>query len=113
MKDDRAFLGHMFDALTRIADYTARGRDDFLADTRTQDAVARQLEILGEAAKRVSAATRAKAPDLPWNRIAGMRDKLIHGYVGVDLAIVWQVVERDAPGLRNAISRLLHDVRQE
>ncbi|MEA3246221.1 MAG: DUF86 domain-containing protein [Gemmatimonadota bacterium] len=111
MKDDRAFLGHMHDALTRIAEYTTGGREDFLADARTQDAVVRQLEILGEAAKRISAVTRALAPDVPWSRIAGMRDRLIHDYVGFDLAIVWQVVERDAPGLRDAISRLLRDAR--
>jgi uncharacterized protein with HEPN domain len=107
VKDDRAFLGHMHDALARIATYAAPGRAHFLADTRTQDAIVRQLEILGEAAKRVSPATRARSPDVPWSRVTGMRDKLIHDYIGVDPAIVWEVVERDAPRLRDAVAQLL------
>lgn len=107
MKDDRVYLVHIRDALDRVANYTTTGREAFFGDSRTQDAVVRNFEIVGEAAKRVSASTRARAPDVPWKVIAGMRDKLIHEYFGVNLEIVWRVVEREVPSLRREIERLL------
>ncbi|MGH7594175.1 MAG: HepT-like ribonuclease domain-containing protein [Gemmatimonadales bacterium] len=107
MKDDRVYLLHIRDALGRIADYTAPGRAAFLNDPRTQDAVVRNLEIVGEAAKRVSEKTRNLAPDVPWRAVSGMRDKLIHDYFGVNLEIVWQVVEREGPALRRHVDSIL------
>lgn len=107
MKDDRVYLAHIRDALTRIAEYTVDGREQFFADSRTQDAVIRNLEIVGEAAKRLSERAKSSAGDVPWKAIAAMRDKLIHEYFGTDLAIVWRVVERDVPALRKAVSTLL------
>ncbi len=107
MKDDRVYLAHIRDALDRVAAYTTGGRDAFFSDPRTQDAVVRNLEIVGEAAKRLSEASRARAPDIPWKVVAGMRDKLIHEYFGVNLEIVWQVVESQAPGLRHRVEELL------
>ena len=107
MKDDRAYLEHIRDALERIVEYAAGGRDAFFADAKTQDAIVRNLEIIGEAAKRVSSETRGRAPDVPWKAVAGMRDKLIHDYFGINLEIVWRVVERDVPVLRENVRRLL------
>jgi len=107
VKDDRIYLLHIRDALERIASYSAGGRSEFLADPKTQDAILRNLEIVGEAAKRVSHETRLRAPGLPWKAIAGMRDKLTHHYFGVDLELVWLVVEREVPALRTEIARLL------
>lgn len=109
MKDDRAYLSHIRDALKRIIEYTASfaDREDFLSDTRTQDAVIRNLEIIGEAAKHVSPKQQKAATDIPWKLMAGMRDKLIHDYLGVDLDLVWEVVVQQVPDLKRRIDILL------
>ncbi len=77
--------------------------DDFAADTKTQDAVVRNLEILGEAVKNLPESFTAEYPEVPWRFIAGMRDKLIHHYFGVSLAIVWETVQSDIPALRERL----------
>ena len=103
MKDERIYLLHALEAIDAILGYTVDGRDAFFADRKTQDAVIRNIEIIGQAVKGVSDGTRALEPDVPWRQIAGMRDKLIHEYFGVDLNLVWDVVERDLPEVRPAL----------
>ena len=78
-----------------------------MADRMRQDAIIRKLEIVGEAVKQVSDATRQRRPEIPWKQIAGMRDRLTHAYFGVDLTLVWRVVERDLRPLDTAIEALL------
>lgn len=107
MKDDRVYLEHIRDSLLRVTRYTAGGHDAFLTDEKTQDAVVRSLDVVGEAAKRISSATRERAPTVQWKQITGMRDKLIHEYFGVNLEAVWQVVKRDGPALLAEVQRLL------
>ena len=107
MNDDRVYLQHIHDAISRIVSYTAGGRDAFLASPQAQDAVIRNLEIIGEAVKHLSAELRQQHPDIPWKRIAGMRDEMIHEYFGVDLRIVWNVVERHVPPLQQKVDNLL------
>ena len=107
MNDDRVYLLHVRDAIDDIAAFTRDGEVAFKADRKTQQAVIRSLEIIGEAAKRVSPTTRAKSADIPWRAIAGMRDRLIHDYFGVDLTIVWNVVQRELAPLRARIETLL------
>ena len=75
--------------------------------TETQDAVVRNLEIIGEAVKRLSAGFRSEHADVPWKRIAGMRDKVIHDYFGVDFRLVWETVEKDLPLLLQRIKNLI------
>ena len=106
MKDERVYLLHAIDAIDAALSYTADGRDAFFDDTKTQDAVIRNIEILGQAVKGISDATRALEPGVPWRQIAGMRDKLIHDYFGVDISLVWDVVERELPILRPQLERL-------
>lgn len=89
--------------------YTRNGREAFFADTKTQDAVVRNIEIIGEAVRSVSEATRTAHPEVPWKAIAGTRDRVIHGYFLVDLEIVWEIVEKDLPALRGQITALLED----
>ncbi|HJT21869.1 MAG TPA: DUF86 domain-containing protein [Nitrospira sp.] len=107
MKDDRIYLLHVRDALQQIQEYTVAGKESFFADRKTQDAVVRNLEIIGEAIKRVSASLKEAHPDVSWRPIAGMRDKLIHDYFGIDLKLVWDVIERDLPNFRLKVVQLL------
>lgn len=112
MKDQRVYLLHAIDAIDAIVRYTMEGADEFFADAKTQDAVIRNIEIIGQAVKGLSDDTRSLDAAVPWRQIAGMRDKLIHEYFGVDLALVWDVVERELPVLRpqlEEISRRLAD----
>lgn len=74
-----------------------------------QDATLRKLEVIGQAVKNLSDQTKSSQPDIPWKQIAGMRDKVIHDYFGVDLEIVWRVVQRELPRLRLAIASLLQN----
>lgn len=106
MKDERVYLLHALEAIDAIQRYTVDGRDAFFADPKTQDAVIRNIEVIGQAVKGISEQTRALEPDVPWRQIAGMRDKLIHEYFGVDLALVWDVVERELPVLRPQLAGL-------
>lgn len=107
MKDDRVYLLHVRDACARIRAYTTDGRDAFVADTRTQDAVIRNIEIIGEAVKNLSDTLRDANPDVPWKRMAGMRDRMIHAYFGVDIDLVWEVVEAHIPALTGRVDALL------
>jgi uncharacterized protein with HEPN domain len=107
MKDDRAYLLHVRDSVQRILDYTEGGRDFFMTDTKTQDAVIRNIEIIGEPTKNLTSELRAAHTDIPWKQIAGMRDTLIHRYFGVKLDLVWQVVVNDLPAFRVRVEEIL------
>ncbi len=107
-RDDAVYLRHVLDAATKIEAYI-QGIDEetFLARSLVQDAVIRQIEIMGEAVKRLSGELRAKYAHIPWQDIAGMRDKLIHDYFGVDVGQVWLTARDDVPTLRTEIMRIL------
>jgi uncharacterized protein with HEPN domain len=106
VKDERTYLLHAIAAIDAIQSYTIGGREAFFSDGKTQDAVIRNIEIIGQAIKGISGDTRALDMAVPWRQIAGMRDKLIHEYFGVDLALVWDVVERELPDLRPRLEGL-------
>jgi uncharacterized protein with HEPN domain len=111
-KDPRVYLAHILERADRIQEYLCEGEDVFMRDTKTQDAVIRNVEVIGEAAKRVSADYRAEYPTIPWQLMAGFRDVLIHGYEGVDLARVWRTATRDLPAVRSAIAAILPPLDQ-
>lgn len=104
---DRLFLTHIASAIDDISVFINDGRRGFETDRKTQSAVLRQLEIIGEAVKHLSTDLRSRESHVPWRQIAGMRDRLIHGYFMVDLAAVWSTVETDLPALRQQVSRML------
>jgi len=85
VKDDRLYLGHILEAAERIVLYGRDGEESFRTDLRTQDAIIRNLQVMGEAVKKVSLETREAHPDIPWKDIAGMRDSVVHDYFGVSL----------------------------
>ena len=107
MKEDSFYLRHVLDAAGNIKEYIRDGKDAFLKDRKTQDAVIRNLEIIGEAVRQVSEETRARDATVPWKQISGMRDRLIHGYFGVDLELVWEAAEREVPNLQAKVAALL------
>jgi uncharacterized protein with HEPN domain len=107
MKDDRLYLEHIRQAIERIGVYAAGGRERFVRDTMVQDAIVRNCEIIGEAVKQLTEATKKRIPGVPWRSIAGFRDILIHNYMGVDLEEVWNVIEGSLPNLRRAVQSLL------
>lgn len=109
MRDDRVYPLHVLDAIEWIERFAAEGEGAFIDDRKTRDAIVRNLETVGEAVKNLSPATRAACPDVPWKRIAGMRDKLIHQYFGVNLPLVWNVIKRDIPSLRRAVESILRE----
>ena len=109
MKDDRVYLQHIRDALEDIASYAKAGRDAFFAEPMRQDATIRKLQVIGQAVKNLSDNAKARQPHIPWKQISGLRDKVIHDYFGVNLEIVWAVIEKDLPQLRRAVDDLLSE----
>jgi uncharacterized protein with HEPN domain len=107
-RDSRVYLEDILDAIGAIREYTAHhSHDQFRGDRKTVDAVLRNLEVLGEAVKQLPADVREASPEIEWQKIAGFRDVLIHGYFGVDLDIVWDVVRHKLPTLERQVEALI------
>lgn len=106
-KDPRVYLAHILECAQKIERYTKGGEKEFQNDTMLHDAVIRNFEIMGEAAKRVPEAYRRAHPQVPWRLMAGFRDVLIHAYEGVDLERVWRIVRHDLPVVKEAIEKIL------
>lgn len=106
-RTDQDFISDIQEAIRRVADYTAgMSYEAFLTDLKTQDALIRNLEIIGEAAKNLSEELRENHANVPWKGMTGIRDKLIHHYFGVNLDIVWQVVTNELPQLPQPLAQI-------
>ena len=102
-------LDDICQAIGRIEEYTTgMSFDAFSRDQKSVDAVARNFEIIGEAANRLSDDFKISHPSVEWHKIIGLRHRIIHEYFGVDIAIVWQIIQKDLPSLRHALSKI-HD----
>lgn len=107
-RDDRIYLTHILKSIALIERYLEGcSENHFLQDTLIQDGVVRQLIIIGEAVKRLSDGVRTTHPQTPWKDIAGMRDKLVHDYFGVDLDAVWYTTQYDLPPLKAQVEHIL------
>ncbi len=106
-RGDLELLNDIQEAIRRIELFTQDiDYEDFLEDIKTQDAVIRNLEIIGEAAKNITDELKEKYPQILWKDLAGIRDKLIHHYFGVNLEIVWTIIDEDLPLLRKEIQQI-------
>ena len=106
-RDNSVYLGHIRDSCLRIEFYLSGVTEDaFLETELIQDGVVRQIQVIGEAVKRLSRELREANPDIPWSDIAGMRDKLVHDYMGIDLEAVWETARTDIPSLRTKLEEL-------
>jgi len=96
VKDDLAYVEHILDCIRKIKEFSeGLSFKEFSSNELVQDAIIRNIEIIGEASKKVSSDTKQIYFEIPWKVIAGMRDKLIHDYLGVDVEVVWRTIKED------------------
>lgn len=107
MKDDKLYLLHIKECIERIEAYTADGKDAFLADVKSQDAVLRNLQVLAESTQRVSDEMKADHTEVDWLGISGFRNVLVHDYLGISLARVWEIVSQQIPALGMSVEQML------
>jgi uncharacterized protein with HEPN domain len=109
-RDYKVGLEDILDAIHKIRTYTAGSTlQTFKQDSKTFDAVVRNLEIIGEAVKNLPDSVRSKHPEIDWKRIGGLRDILIHEYFGVDAEIIWDVIENKLGALETAVQHVLKE----
>ena len=111
-KEANIFLQHILDSIEKIEEFTlGLSKDGFIRSAKSQDAVIRRLEIIGEATKNLPKNFREEHNEVPWNEIAKTGDKLIRGYFGIDLSITWNVVKNDLPDLKNKVKKILEQAK--
>ena len=107
----RLYVNDMIEFSQKVQAYTeGMNQSDFLADSRTYDAVLRNLELIGEAATHIPDAIREAHPQIPWRTIIGARNRIIHGYLGIDSDLIWNIVQEDIPALLPALKQIVETV---
>ena len=113
-RDYRDYLRDIFDSINDIADFIkSMNFEEFKRDKKTIYAVVRSIEVIGEATKKIPRALRGKHRDIPWKKMAGMRDRLIHEYFGIDVEILWKTAKEDIPSLKQSIQNILESLREQ
>lgn len=108
MKDDVVYLNHIVECISRVEMNTAAGLAEFLASPTIQDATLRNLQTMSEATQRLSDLAKSKHPNVEWNRISAFRNVLVHNYLGIDLELIWKVIQEDLPELKRAVLAVLN-----
>ncbi|AFH38438.1 HepT-like ribonuclease domain-containing protein [Thermus thermophilus] len=112
-RDARLLLQDMLESLEKIERYTAGLTfERFAQDDRTVDAVVRNLEVIGEAARQIPSEVRERYPEVPWRRVIGLRNVVVHEYFAVDVEIVWTVVRQSLPELKEALRRMMAELEE-
>jgi len=107
MKYDYSYLEHILLSIKKVKEYTkALSKVDFDSNELVQDAVIRNIEIIGEATKKISNELKSKYKEIPWREMSGMRDKLIHDYMGIDVDVVWKTIIDDIPLIETLIKKI-------
>jgi uncharacterized protein with HEPN domain len=107
VKDDGVYLQHVLRCIARIEAYAGAGRETFFSSSLVQDGVIRNLQTLAESGQRLSESVKDTYPEVDWKGLAGFRNVLVHDYLGVDLELVYRVVEQDVPRLKRACTDAL------
>ena len=111
MKDYKLYIQDMLEAIKAIEKFVDKlDFEAFLEDDKTSSAVIRKFEIIGEATKNIPQKIRKNHPDIPWQEMAGMRDKLIHFYFGIDYNLVWQTIKNRLPKVKAKIKKILEEI---
>ncbi len=113
MKDDRLYVIHIGECLARIAQYVAGGRETFVHSTLIQDAVLRNLQTIGQSVGRLSETLREAHPEIDWRSIIGLRNVLVHDYLGINLERIWDIIERDVPVLQHTVEVIVREPSAE
>ena len=112
MKSERLYLHHILECIERIELYKSNSFQEFLPDLKTQDAIIRNLQILSESTLFVSEKTKTAYPEIPWREISGFRNVLVHDYLKINIERVWIIVDKDLPGLKIGIKKILSTIEK-